>query len=979
MGFENTKLWELFTEKTANDTDFQVAVKELCAAGEALAKTIITFFPTFTLHDGTHIEGVCSWMTQLLGERAEDLTAENAALLLLGACWHDSGMSVDNEEKTGLAQRLQDGYPEWHEDKEWFAYFERHPGDAVTYNKDKSAFEAILRNFIREHHHERARIKIEEQEWKPIFAAKNITSDLLADLCESHGNDLKQHETIGENIDFELCAVLLRLADILDYDASRAPDVLFRHLGLDHPQTAEEKKSSEEFQKNSAGIFTLESDHKLLHYTAKCSDPNIGYSIRSYLEWVEKELDQCRKHLDACGGCEKRLVLPYEVRVKIQYEECEDGDFSLSMDQDKIISLLAGEKLYSDSGVFVRELLQNAIDAVLDRVRCDSRFTLEKGEIDIYTWTDQEGYVWFRIEDNGTGMDEHILRNYFLKVGRSYYTSDEYQKSELSQHNGFKPTSRFGIGILSCFLSDQKRNQVRVETKRYSQNTPNPNPVLRLFVPKLHGFYFLLKGKKGKTQELQIPVPPGKKETERTRKDPGTTICVRVSQFRMGGKTFRELLDEYIVYPEVCVVHHDCDRNDEKKYMTQAKLMAEVDRLLGGKTEKEFIHRLPAQYFEELKQQIPDEEWTANDCPELVLTYRRLDTLSPNTAGLLLKPALKTSAKIERTYRETAEFWTECIKIDFDKKDFADNRNTGLRIPNDELFQLLTEEEKAVWKRLLRNRKHLRFTAYNGVLVAKEGTYSDSRMVLLLRGSNYPEVDMARETLRSLPLDTCCELEMQGIQAFELVNIRTYMWMAYHAASDYIQILSRYPDWEQHVRYQIADTGETVSMTELREMQKEGKAVSVVVSPDKAKDLLALTALKRHFAVDAAAESYISVNISVKPALPDELLNGEELLEFPPHLFLNDKELCERKKHLLRAEFFYNPAHSFAQWLIENRAAMQETVPDQYDALLEAMRYHNRISINKVLQILRGFRVLPFDVPADLTDADFDSRKWFSE
>ena len=976
MGFENTKLWELFTEKTANDTDFQVAVKELCAAGEALAKTIITFFPTFTLHDGTHIEGVCSWMTQLLGERAEDLTAENAALLLLGACWHDSGMSVDNEEKTGLAQRLQDGYPEWHEDEEWFAYFERHPGDAVTYNKDKSAFEAILRNFIREHHHERARIKIEEQEWKPIFAAKNITSDLLADLCESHGNDLKQHETIGENIDFELCAVLLRLADILDYDASRAPDVLFRHLGLDHPQTAEEKKSSEEFQKNSAGIFTLESDHKLLHYTAKCSDPNIGYSIRSYLEWVEKELDQCRKHLDACGGCEKRLVLPYEVRVKIQYEECEDGDFSLSMDQDKIISLLAGEKLYSDSGVFVRELLQNAIDAVLDRVRCDSRFTLEKGKIDIYTWTDQEGYVWFRIEDNGTGMDEHILRNYFLKVGRSYYTSDEYQKSELSQHNGFKPTSRFGIGILSCFLSDQKRNQVRVETKRYSQNTPNPNPVLRLFVPKLHGFYFLLKGKKGKTQELQIPVPPGEKETERTRKDPGTTICVRVSQFRMGGKTFRELLDNYIVYPDVCVVHHDCDRNDEKKYTTQAELMAEVDRLLDGKTEKEFIHRLPAQYFEEIKQRFPEEEWTADDCPELVLTYYRLlDTLSHNTAGLLLKPALKNSAKIERTYRGTAAFWTENIQIHFGKNDRENNASAFLGIPNDELFQLLTEKEKAVWKLLLRDWEHLHFTAYNGVLAAETISF-DSRMVLLLRGSNYPEVDMARETLRSLPLDTCCELEMQGIQTFALVDRETHRQMVrYAAASEYIHILSRHPDWEQYVRYEIADTEETVSMTELREMQKEGNAVSVDVFIDEAKDLLALTALKRYFAVDAAGWRHISI----KPALPDELLNGEELLEFPSHLFLNDKELCERKKHLLRAGSFYNPAHPFAQWLIENRAAMQDTVPDQYAALLEAMLSHSLEDINQVLHILRGFRVLPFNVPADLTDADFDSRKWFSE
>ena len=132
----------------------------------------------------------------------------------------------------------------------------------------------------------------------------------------------------------------------------------------------------------------------------------------------------------------------------------EAGEFCLTMDQDRIIELLAGQNLYYDPGVFVRELLQNAVDSIFMRREVDPLFGENEGKIIVHTWVDNEGFGWFRIEDNGIGMDKHILKDYLLKVGRSYYTSDEYKAVMLHKvrKTDFTPISRFGIGLLSCFM-----------------------------------------------------------------------------------------------------------------------------------------------------------------------------------------------------------------------------------------------------------------------------------------------------------------------------------------------------------------------------------------------------------------------------------------------------------------------------------------------------------------------------------------------
>ena len=52
------------------------------------------------------------------------------------------------------------------------------------------------------------------------------------------------------------------------------------------------------------------------------------------------------------------------------------------------------------------------------------------------------------VEDNGTGMTQQIIENHLLKVGASRYQDPQFQK----EYPDFSPISRFGIGVLSCFM-----------------------------------------------------------------------------------------------------------------------------------------------------------------------------------------------------------------------------------------------------------------------------------------------------------------------------------------------------------------------------------------------------------------------------------------------------------------------------------------------------------------------------------------------
>ena len=971
------ELWKLFVEKANEqglDRDFISAVGEVCTIGLNLSKYIVRFFPTFTLHDETHSANVCRWMWVLLGERAKELTAHEAALLLMSACCHDIGMAVSPEQEERMRLSTYSG---------WDDYFRQNLKDDEEYEETEVISDQMLRNFVRMHHHERIGENLRQSDWPGILNRKGINRETLLKLCRSHGTELSRLELRSEpKFDLLLCAVLLRLADLLDYDTSRAPAVLFRHIGLDRPANAGEKRSAVEYANNQAGTFDETIANDVISYYAEYDNPQQEQIVQGYLDWVVQELKHCAEELAQTGSDWRSLRLPYRINTDgVVRNGYAAGKFCMTMDQDKVIDLLTGENLYSDPGVFVRELLQNSIDAVLMRAKQDPNFSLEDGLIQIDTWMDEEANTWFRIRDNGTGMNEHIIQNHFLKVGNSYYTSEEFQYANRHAPKGsYTAISRFGIGILSCFMGDKEHTQFKVSTKRFDEGNQCG---IRLDVTGLHGYYFLCNEKDHSESENWFPTMPSQNKEDRGyRTEPGTTICVNANLLRMGEvRTIREIMDKYVQFPEVRVTYNGPD--GYKEYSTQQELMEAVYALNSDGEVKEYVYELPDEMFANLKDTLPVVKW--EEKPAVIIQYHPVEWLSDSEKmtgvavtldgcvvasceEIVLKDWEKRERKITPKIYCTVSFRDiSVVAMNFslgidnahsypEWRDRLEIMRNGIqfKFPIDDASTILSEPEQRVFS-YLRNsircadaRENL--VVYNGVLASEreplteDGTnWNNAYAVVLLRDDFLPEVNLARNEITSFsPEAACC-----WAIAAKYLGVGTPEFLE----SDDLGVLTKQEFWnilECHGSWNELLFSTGVEETERGYSLRYGGSLE---------DRLRVAAWEMNKAISfdfvEAPRMHQLIGLTERPC-------DSETKDFPAGMFAWPEKDDGPFASMGWQKNLYNRSHPLSQWLVKNRKLLEEKVPAVYDTLIRAMMLwwdEEKIckTINTILDHLRCF------------------------
>ncbi len=135
-----------------------------------------------------------------------------------------------------------------------------------------------------------------------------------------------------------------------------------------------------------------------------------------------------------------------DIKQNIHMKEDVDWPPALSLDQERVLNLLTGDRFYSDASAALREAVLNAIDAVHRRREENSKdFTPA-----VHVKLDRDT-LSLEISDNGIGMDQNDVLRLFAKVGASAATAD------LS--NG--AVGEFGIGVISYFMAG---DEFQVET-----------------------------------------------------------------------------------------------------------------------------------------------------------------------------------------------------------------------------------------------------------------------------------------------------------------------------------------------------------------------------------------------------------------------------------------------------------------------------------------------------------------------------------
>lgn len=499
-----------------------------------LLETTMGSFPTYSKHDESHAKTVLHNIEMILGEkRIKELSASDCFMLLHTVYIHDIGMVITYKDREDIVKNVKfiDMINEMEDEndpvfqraikalkKRDYSYEDEDSKEEQVkrlYSDKLEVYYAILHliaTYRRPDHGVLSSERLEEWTLKPEklgsgFSMAGIPQRiflLIAKCAGMHTDGNFQHimdlpqEDNGYASDYlhpRFVAVLLQLGDILDMDNDRF-----------HPLTREcigtlPELSQRHYEKHQA-IRRLYIKQDRICIEADCES-------QEALRLVRKECDMLRNILTEAGYywsqiCPEKFSgsLPTIDSVKLYLqgfqipEELVTSQFRIS--QKKAFAILEGSNVYKEQFVFLREFLQNAIDASKiqywnDCIRTRGYFEDksdmkrmspdELGEIlstdvfpieiemeiskqdenrDISPIKEEDVKVLLegkrnnstqygvkvRIKDFGTGIDKESIKC-IASVGDSR-KRERYIIQEMPEW--LKPTAEFGIGLQSAFI-----------------------------------------------------------------------------------------------------------------------------------------------------------------------------------------------------------------------------------------------------------------------------------------------------------------------------------------------------------------------------------------------------------------------------------------------------------------------------------------------------------------------------------------------
>lgn len=1016
MGFRDERLWEILNEKAEKEDqglrpDQQIkeqylsAVEVICQYGVDRARTIRDTFPMYTLHDEIHICNVMRLMERLLGDKAEKLSRDEAALLILCACCHDIGMSYSEEDKKELfgdADRLNH-YLDTHQEEYVKAY---RLGEGMP-----QMTEDMIQDYLRSIHHERIREIMCGIEWPRVLDGRIRREDIIR-VCQSHGENCELLEKLEPtpHVDLRFCGILLRLADILDFDTSRAPEAVYEYSGFGHVQSASGIKSKEEWQKHisSNGFdFTCVTDRSFpysLNYSATCKTMQVEQVINCYLDWIDKELIDCNNILQKFTGRWRAFILPGKIIRNITSEGYVSGQYRLTLDQDQVLQLFTGENLYDDPTVFVRELIQNAIDAVRTRKQLDKNLPENwEGKINIRCWMDEEGYHWFRIEDNGIGMTEDIIQNYFLKVGKSYYNSDEFMQAKLRCRADldYTPISQFGIGILSCFMGDKKNKRVEVSTKHFNEGGIY-YPALRLSMHGINGYFYLANKNDGHQPGAMVGI------TEREKKpylnEAGTVIAVRTNLYWGNTyKSFKDIVDKYVFFPEVHLHYEDeeqaFDYNTEQEFMDEVYSFQPSDTL-----EKSGLLEIAISEddFQMFCSKIPELVQIKRPLPKMLLKCVVLDeyTKSPYLKGVILlgKKAYDwgwVEVDIDGQ-KERCNIWAIIKTIAEGKVTLIIELSIKKHTVKHEFILKMNVGNYGKWIEKLEgnidpfNASNL--IVHNGVLCTRimDDTHCSGSVrglekisaLFLLKDRYRPITNISRDKRSIFDLETECELsiiERKFNREYGLYLLDQYDTKKMLPVGRYWKMLEMHLDWASEVNDSVEkmiknidehnENSENVCKIEtsqfnvrLYDMFKYHMGFTAIYN----QIFSAYLRMNYDVKIDFYSQKYMYIS-RLKRSLPKEYGDYFPAFLFVPPLY-NDQKYLTIRWHELR--FACNETHRLSQFMLKYAKKLNEKAPGIFRSMIRILLMSNDDDLihkmNTQLKILHKLPGNPFEITEGL-------------
>jgi molecular chaperone HtpG len=392
-------------------------------------------FPKYTDHSINHTKQVYDLAAQLLTQEEIDNLNEDELYVLSMACYlHDIGMCVPEEK-----------IREINGTEEFIKYKETSP-------------DLTIEDYIRDIHHELSN-KFILEEWKLLSIPDEKYAIAIGLVAQGHrkvdlGNleDYKPKFFVKNGRDFvclPFLASIIRVADELDVTNVRTPALLNKYY------LPNSEFSRKEWLKHIA-TTQINFTEDYVSFQVKCSDHNMLAALETQFEKIQKTIHYAQKIIRTIGNTEMRKFTLNLMRVIPHYEfiNFDPKGIKFSFDVQNVTKTFVGEDLYNDALAAIREAVQNSIDSCLYRKKIGD----ENYNPSIIISVTNDKLI---IKDNGIGMDEFIIENFFGRLGSSFYEQEQVKSK-------FDAIGQFGVGVFSYFLLSEF---IEITTK--SENGPS--------------------------------------------------------------------------------------------------------------------------------------------------------------------------------------------------------------------------------------------------------------------------------------------------------------------------------------------------------------------------------------------------------------------------------------------------------------------------------------------------------------------------